>query len=157
MIVVTFLYLFLLCLAMFSVWMLQTEYTFYWLIRDASLPSNISAICSGNISDAMCEIYEHEVVKTITNYNMYSALISLITLSFTCWMCTLSDLIGRRTILFVNQLGSFGACCIATHVMFFQLHPMWFLIGSFFLLFVWRFCSVTGYCICHDQFPFRPG
>lgn len=71
-------------------------------------------------------------------------------------MCTLSDLIGRRTILFVNQLGSFGACCIATHVMFFQLHPMWFLIGSFFYCLSGGFAVLLGIAFATISFHSAP-
>ena len=58
------------------------EYTFYWLIESAGLPKNVSQICAGNGSDAMCDVYATQVVQNATNLNIYNALISLVTLRY---------------------------------------------------------------------------
>ena len=42
---------------------IQSEYSFYWLISDAGLPSNISVTCANNATLAECDIYTKDVVQ----------------------------------------------------------------------------------------------
>jgi hypothetical protein len=56
------------------------EYTFYWLIREAGLPPNISSICTENANNSQCEIFNQNVVHQITNLNIYNSCIGLVVL-----------------------------------------------------------------------------
>merc|ERR1711868_6957 len=123
--------LFFSCVSLFSYWVLQTEYNLYWFISNAGLPPNISSLCSKNSTDPDCEIYNSEVVPNLATMNICGSVISLVVLSFTCWLGTLSDQIGRRKVLLLNHVGMLLMLGSASLFAKLDLNPYYFLISSF--------------------------
>ena len=49
-------------LAVFGSGLASVEYSFYWLIRDAGLPPNITDICALDSNATGCDTYNTQVV-----------------------------------------------------------------------------------------------
>lgn len=132
---------------------IQSEYSFYWLISDAGLPSNISVTCANNATLAECDVYTKDVVQVLARYGEYSALCSFGTGMVGTIIGTVSDVIGRKKVLVANKLGYFISIIVCTFITYYHLHPyyflipstIWNLVGGYSVMLGVTFATVTSY------------
>ena len=72
--------MFLTGIAVFGNGMATTEYSFYWFIKNANLPENITDICKENPNATGCDDYQNEVVAQSVKLTQLDSLRSLVML-----------------------------------------------------------------------------
>merc|ERR1711892_1299953 len=100
--------MFMTAIAIFAFGIASQEYSFYWFIREAGLPMNITEICKLTQVDAIR---------------------SMLMLCLTWWLGSASDVIGRKKVLITNFAGLIVTLSINGVLMLTRQNPL-FLIAS---------------------------